>query len=330
MDDVADIYTKDSFHCASSILAHALKKLRQERVDMAEYVRDLVDQLATARLLYSEAVIAEREVERLLKGDLFTGDHQDPDEVEALEISSAIKVMLAEDGEIDLNDTLWNGMLPECFYPTYEGGKRYVHPVALAPEPTTITKSPQTGRPPKGPSSGELAAARIEPSLEMLWGMYPAGELDAGKVAHETAEPLSAVYAGLRVLADAGKIQYAQRKDQNRLVVLRPGETLPLPEVTEKQQACLDVLKRFADNTGRVQISFRKLAASSPLLVAGTVSQIVDALAHKGFLKIVDRGNAVRPSIYQLGRPPVRRATSGDAAGALMGDPAPDRSATTH
>lgn len=172
----------------------------------------------------------------------------------------------------------------------------------------------------------EDAARKIEAALPQLLETVPAGELDAAKIISKTGLSAHRVYGALHNLANRGVIQYVQRLDRNKLVVLRAGDSVPLPELTDNQAECLSVMRSFADNDGRVEISFGKIArASAKGLAEGSVSMMIDALARKGFLRVVKPGSSVRPGSYQVLTAKRPRAVSRDVTAALMGDPPPDR-----
>lgn len=100
------------FESASTILAEALKRVQAQRDLQAEQVRTLEEDLATARLFYSEAVIAERELIRLLDGGLFTAEFQDPQAVDDAEVRAWVRALNAkyrsaeDDGLMDPLDIL--------------------------------------------------------------------------------------------------------------------------------------------------------------------------------------------------------------------------------
>jgi Mn-dependent DtxR family transcriptional regulator len=297
--DVAEVYDED-FESASSILAKALKKLRAKRRETAEYVRGLVQELETARLLYSEAVIAEREVERLLKGDLFTGAHQDPDEVEAEieadKVADALEAAHAAQVEAPEPETLGD---PEA-EPPPEPEPPTAPQVEADPPPSAYAVS-------KGPDRAAALAAsrqaldalleRLRAALDGLWTENPDG-LTAKMIGEALGVTYDQAIRAVHELEKAGEVQYIPRRDKAQKLVLRPGASLPTPQFTEKQTAVLATITEAAKD-GVAEISLGAIAKHLGLN-PGSVAQIVYALEHKGGLRIERPGDGHNAGRYRV------------------------------
>jgi GcrA cell cycle regulator len=260
---------QDSF--VSAILDQALQRLRHEREESAELILTLTDDLQAARRRHAEAVIAEREVERLLKGDLFTGAHQDPDAEPA-----PMAALLAPE------ETPEPEPQPE-------------------PEPEPEVRS--APEPPEPRSRGMPArmGEQIRPHLEELWAAHPDG-LSVKAIAAHCGMEYHDTYQGVRHLDALKVVDFAQRRDAGSKWVLRPGDPMPTPDLTAKQAAVLEALHKLAVRKGNgreFQASLQEIAIASDFPAGGLPSHL-SALRRKGKVEIVSYGNSTTSAIYRL------------------------------
>lgn len=160
--------------------------------------------------------------------------------------------------------------------------------------------------PPHRPSHREKQAtvramvkARVEDALEELLQIYGKA-LDTKTIAEAVDIPYRRVSAALATLDEEGKLYLAPHA--NRWFVLRVGEELELPPLSEKQQRLFDTLCRYADVNWRVQASFKRLQDLSGLSGGGMVA-LVYALEKKGHVAVIDRGNHLSAATYEILEP---------------------------
>jgi hypothetical protein len=179
---------QDSF--ASGILDQALQRLRHEREESAELIRTLTDDLQAARRRHAEAAIAEREVERLLNGDLLAKAPVQEEPAAPL----ALQVVQPE--------------------------------VRSAPEPEEEEhEEPEVAQEPerrRSPAMPERMGEQIRPHLEELWAAHPGG-LSVKAIAAHCGMEYHDTYQGVRY----HRLPGAQVSEESQR---RPWPTPPAPE----------------------------------------------------------------------------------------------------
>lgn len=284
----------DNYECAEDILKQALKRMRTQRASQEAYMADLLDQMDTCRAFLSEAIIGERELERTL-ANLYPTERWGPRLTDAEvyvpdywppEVPKPELLGVEVDRLEDLPPKLVEQLSPA-----------FVEAHALAdPYPE---QAPPMVRGPYAPSVPVAAVAeRIMEALETMLAQWP-DTLDAGKVATALGEQQNRVYPALQALHDQGLIQYVRRLDKAQIIVLRPGEPMPHPNLSKKQQALFDTLVGLVGDDWKISTSYRDLVSLSGSAKGGIVA-IIDALVAKGYIEITDRGTQHRPATYRI------------------------------
>jgi hypothetical protein len=295
-DEEEAVPTLEQYAASAEILEFALARVKEDRKAQREYLAACEEQLLAARMLYHEATIAERELERLLHG----GDSLYLNEAEL-------------DAEV-YPDAAWDRSLATLAR----------EPVALTPplEPEPIPKPAEPERLPlvlvKQLSPKFVAENNIEPirgpyrervdyaavgekimaALDEMLALWPT-ELDGQKVAKHLGLTLGHAYQALRDLDLAGRLQYLKRLDSSQIIVLRLGEPMPHADLTKNQRLVFDWLAAHADADGMVSASIRTIEQGVGC-AKQTAASTIWPLSQKGWIEIVDKGDGKNAATYRI------------------------------
>lgn len=139
---------------------------------------------------------------------------------------------------------------------------------------------------------------RVPRDLPEMMREFPRGPT-ARDIARRYNLSQAITIAGLRELAEKGKIQWTRLKRSSKWVVLPPGHTAPDAPISSAQQRLLDGLKKIAGGGRTVTVGQREVARALSVHPS-TVQYQIKCLIDAERLVLEKVGEEYEPSTYRF------------------------------